>query len=110
MSLIEELNAKTIGSKPIKDINLEDYSQKLKDFEADTKELGDKQLELRQANTNLQNSRKKMVKLAELKYDPNCSFCMDNVFVKDAIETKNSIEAEELFVTNLTNISLSLGL
>ena len=42
-----------------------------------------------------------MVKLAELKYDPNCNFCMDNVFVKDAIETKNSIEAEELAVKDL---------
>ena len=31
-----------------------------------------------------------MIKLAELKYDPNCSFCMDNVFVKDAIETKKN--------------------
>ncbi len=98
---IEELNAKTIGSKLIKDINLEDYTQKLKDFELDTKKLGNKQLELRQANTHLQNSRKKMVKLAELKYNPECSFCMDNVFVKDAIETKNSIEAEELAVKDL---------
>jgi exonuclease SbcC len=98
---IEELNAKTIYDKLIKDINLEDYSHKLRSHKLDTDALADKQLELLQANTNLQNSRKKMVKLAELKYNPECSFCMDNVFVKDAIETKNSIQAEEESVKEL---------
>jgi exonuclease SbcC len=45
-----------------------------------------------------------MEKLAELKYDPNCKFCMDNVFVKDAIETKNSIEEEEKAVKELESV------
>lgn len=101
---IEELNKKTIYDKAIKDINLEDYSHKLRSHELDTNELGNTQLELRQANAHLQNSRKKMEKLAELKYNPECSFCMDNVFVKDAIETKNSIEAEEQAVKDLESL------
>ena len=37
----------------------------------------------------------KMKKLDDLKYDENCSFCMDNVFVKDAIATKASIEEDK---------------
>ena len=100
-SKIQELNAKTIYDKVIKDINLDDYSHKLKSHKLDTAALQDKKLELSQANTNLRNSRKKMEKLAELKYDPNCKFCMDNVFVKDAIETKNFIEEEEKAVKEL---------
>ena len=103
-SKIRELNAKTIYDKVIKDINLDDYSHKLRSHKLDTEALQDKKLELSQANTNLRNSRKKMEKLAELKYDPNCKFCMDNVFVKDAIETKNSIEEEEKAVKELESV------
>ena len=103
-SKIQELNAKTIYDKVIKDINLDDYSHKLRSHKLDTEALQDKKLELSQANTNLRNSRKKMEKLAELKYDPNCKFCMDNVFVKDAIETKNSIEEEEKAVKELESV------
>lgn len=103
-SKIQELNAKTIHDKVIRDINLEDYSHKLRSHKLDTAALQEKKLELSQANTNLRNSRKKMEKLAELKYDPNCKFCMDNVFVKDAIETKNSIEEEEKAVKELESV------
>jgi len=100
-SKIAELNAKKVGNELIKDINLDDYSHKLRSHKLDTEALQDKQLELSNANANLKNSLKKMEKLKELKYDPNCKFCMDNVFVKDAIETKNSIEAEEHAVKEL---------
>lgn len=100
-SKIAELNTKKVGNELIKDINLEDYSHKLRSYKLDTEALQDKQLELSNANANLKNSLKKMEKLKELKYDPNCKFCMDNVFVKDAIETKNSIEAEQLSVKQL---------
>ena len=37
----------------------------------------------------------KMEKLNDLKYDENCKFCMDNVFVRDAIATKASIETDK---------------
>ena len=100
-SKISDLNNKKVGPTLIKDINLEDYSHKLNSHKLDTEALQDKQLELSNANANLKNSLKKMEKLKELKYDPNCKFCMDNVFVKDAIETKNSIEAEEQSVKQL---------
>jgi exonuclease SbcC len=103
-SKIGELNTKTIHNKVIKYINLDDYSHKLRSHKLDTAALQEKRLELSQANTNLRNSRKKMEKLAELKYDPNCKFCMDNVFVKDAIETKNSIEEEEKAVKELESV------
>ena len=37
----------------------------------------------------------KVKKLKDLEYDPNCGFCMNNIFVKDAIETKNQIEEDK---------------
>jgi len=45
----------------------------------------------------------KMEKLNDLKYDENCTFCMDNIFVKDAIATKNSIEADKSEARDLIN-------
>jgi len=98
---IVELNTQTVHDKVIKDLNLDDYTEKLTSHKLDTEALHEKRIELSQAHTNLRNSRKKMEKLAELKYDPNCKFCMDNVFVKDAIETKNSIQEEEKAVAKL---------
>lgn len=37
----------------------------------------------------------KMGKLKELEYDPDCKYCMGNVFVKDAISAKEQIEADK---------------
>ena len=43
----------------------------------------------------------KMSKLNDLKYDENCAFCMDNVFVKDAIATKSSIQHDKESLVSL---------
>ena len=56
---------------------------------------------VQQLKTEVQHKLEKMSKLDSLKYDENCTFCMDNVFVKDAISTKNSIEADKLSAASL---------
>jgi DNA repair exonuclease SbcCD ATPase subunit/DNA repair exonuclease SbcCD nuclease subunit len=45
----------------------------------------------------------KLTKLSELKYDENCSFCMDNVFIKDAIATKPTIQLDKETLVSLNN-------
>lgn len=45
----------------------------------------------------------KMEKLNDLEYDENCSFCMNNVFVKDAIATKASIEEDKKSAQDLVD-------
>jgi DNA repair exonuclease SbcCD ATPase subunit len=37
----------------------------------------------------------KLKKLEEHEYDPNCEFCINNVFVKDAIETKKQLKTDK---------------
>lgn len=37
----------------------------------------------------------KLKKLEEHKYDPNCDFCVNNIFVKDAIKTKEELEKDK---------------
>lgn len=44
---------------------------------------------------DLKHKVKKMENLNDLEYDENCPYCMNNVFVKDAINTKNSIESDK---------------
>ena len=45
----------------------------------------------------------KMKKLESLEYDENCTFCMNNIFVKDAIQTKESLSSHENDILELEN-------
>ena len=58
--------------------------------------------ELERLKTELRIKLDKMKKLEDLKYDENCSFCMDNIFVKDAIATKTSIELDKAAVVDIS--------
>jgi len=40
------------------------------------------------------NKKDKLQKLEQHEYDPNCSYCINNVFVKDAIQTKQELEKD----------------
>lgn len=41
---------------------------------------------------DIKNKQEKLEKLKEHKYDPNCEFCINNVFVKDAEETAEILD------------------
>jgi DNA repair exonuclease SbcCD ATPase subunit len=43
---------------------------------------------------SLESNREKLAHLAQHEYDPNCNFCMNNVFVKDAKETEKKVEEQ----------------
>ena len=45
----------------------------------------------------------KLDKLSEHKYDPNCVFCINNVFVKDARRTEAELEKDKELVSVLVN-------
>jgi DNA repair exonuclease SbcCD ATPase subunit len=50
----------------------------------------------------------KMKKLEDLEYDQNCSFCMNNIFVKDAIQTKETLSSHENEIKDLLEEQKSL--
>ena len=55
------------------------------------------ELDLRPKETKLRNLNKKIAMLHDHEYDPNCRFCSDNKFVKDANKAKQdapSVESE----------------
>lgn len=49
----------------------------------------------------IKNKLDKLAKLEEHKYDPNCSFCTNNIFVKDAIKTKEELENDKNEIVTL---------
>jgi len=53
------------------------------------------QIGIKNFETHLKHINSKLENLKELEYDPNCAYCMNNVFVKDAIKTKGDLEGVE---------------
>ena len=43
----------------------------------------------------VQSKLDKIARLGDLDYDPNCEKCVNNVFVRDAIQTKEALEADK---------------
>jgi DNA repair exonuclease SbcCD ATPase subunit/DNA repair exonuclease SbcCD nuclease subunit len=68
-------------------------------------DIGEAQIQLNLVNTQLKDTKhqiqlleqsinsnkEKLAHLEEHEYDPNCNFCMNNVFVKDAKETERKL-------------------
>ena len=45
----------------------------------------------------------KLEKLQDLEYDPDCNYCMNNIFVKDAIKTKKDLETDKVLADKYVN-------
>ena len=59
--------------------------------------------QLARLSTTHKHTKEKADKLDTLEYDPNCKFCMNNVFVKDALEAKNKLDELGSQVKTLQN-------
>ena len=68
----------------------------------DVKKLEEsKQHQIDRLKVVIKSKLDKLKKLEEHKYDPNCEYCVNNVFVKDAIATKQELEYEKINVTTI---------
>ena len=79
---VEELNETILEYKEEELTNKKDY------FDRQTKLLSQRQSELSNAELRLDHCVKKIDNLKNHEYDPNCQYCVNNVFVKDAEEAK----------------------
>jgi len=86
---------KIINDKPIEEAKQQwdEYKQQIRNNEHKIDLL------IQSINSN----REKLAHLEAHEYDPNCSFCMNNVFVKDAIATKQKVEEQEEELSTLEN-------
>ena len=105
---IEKIDADTSEKKK----EYADASAKLTTFATDLKEKYEKynslsrnkqrmEQEMDKLKTLVNEKLKKLAHLDKHEYDPNCKFCCDNIFVKDAVATRGSLskdkaEAKEL--------------
>jgi DNA repair exonuclease SbcCD ATPase subunit len=55
---------------------------------------------------SIDSNKEKLSHLAEHEYDPNCNFCMNNVFVKDAKETEKKLDEQ---AGQLETLNILLG-
>jgi DNA repair exonuclease SbcCD ATPase subunit/DNA repair exonuclease SbcCD nuclease subunit len=86
---------KNINNKPIEEVKTEwdSYKSELKETEH--------QIEL--LEQSLRSNQEKLKHLEAHEYDPNCKFCVNNVFVKDAIDTKEKVRQQEEELSELGN-------
>jgi len=52
-------------------------------------------VEIDKLKIDVQNKLDKIKKLGDLQYDPDCDYCMNNVFVKDAIKTQQDLQTDK---------------
>ena len=88
INLIAEVSQSIEENKTINDLPIEEAKREwdlLKDQINDTLH----QIEL--LEKGIEHNKEKLSHLEEHEYDPNCNFCMNNVFVKDARETEKKL-------------------
>ncbi len=58
--------------------------------------------------SGIKHNKEKLSHLAEHEYDPNCNFCMNNIFVKDAKETEKKLgeQSNQLETLNILHGAL----
>ena len=65
------------------------------------KEKSSLETALDKLKTLVREKLKKLEHLDKHEYDKNCPYCMNNIFVKDAIVTRESLDADKQTATNL---------
>jgi DNA repair exonuclease SbcCD nuclease subunit len=77
-------------------IDLGDLEEKFDEFTERTRDSVTLDRDLDRLRSSVKEKLRKLEHLAQHEYDPNCTFCMNNVFVKDAIATRESLDDDKL--------------
>ena len=72
-----------------------EVDKKFAQFEQYSLEKRNNQIEIDKLKIEVQNKLDKIEKLGNLEYDPKCSYCMDNPFTLDAIQTKKRLNEDK---------------
>lgn len=103
--------------KPINDkvekFKSDDIESKYSEYNTLKLEASNIEGELNRKKLIVTNKLDKLKKLESHKYDPNCTYCVNNVFVQDAIKTKEDLENDKVeakqLVQKLTEVKNKLG-
>lgn len=72
------------------------FDLRIKEFDDIKLKINKIEIDIESAKVTLKNNLDKMGKLENLEYDEDCPYCMNNIFVKDAIQTKTNINETQL--------------
>jgi DNA repair exonuclease SbcCD ATPase subunit len=86
-------------------VNGMDIDDAKKEWDLAKGKIADIQTQIDKLESQYESNLEKLKHLEQHEYDPNCQFCMNNVFVKDAIATKEIVKTQEsqLEVLNLSH-------
>lgn len=82
----------------LKEENTQDVYEEYKDIQ---KQFNSKNLIFEKEKIKIEQKKKVLYDLEKHEYDPNCKYCVNNIFVKNAITTKNELLGEEEKYNNL---------
>ena len=82
----EEILKNRISSEKYVDID-----SRLTEHELLVTQKDETKVEVNSLKVEVKNKLEKIHKLGDLDYDPNCEKCVNNIFVKDAIQTKEAL-------------------
>ena len=110
---INQINEISQSIDSLKYVNGKDIGDAKVDYDKLKSELSTTKDSIQLLEHSIHINEEKLLHLESHEYDPNCKFCMNNVFVKDAIDTKETVlkqklELEGLFLSKnyiLENIS-----
>lgn len=64
--------------------------------------------ELNHFRVTIKSKLDKLSNLEKHEYDPNCKYCVNNVFVKDAIKTKQELDEDKKFIVSKLELKKNL--
>jgi DNA repair exonuclease SbcCD ATPase subunit len=99
-NLLTEISQSIEDKKTIHNRPIEDAKRQWDEYKSEINQT-EHQIELLEQSLN--TNQAKLAHLEAHEYDPNCNFCMNNVFVKDAIATKQRVEEQTEELLELGN-------
>ena len=89
-------STKTMTMNQLEEFKSENILQKYNELESFRYDFDKTDTEIDKLKEEVQRKLDKIRKLGDLEYDPKCEYCMNNVFVKDARETKKLLQDDKL--------------
>jgi DNA repair exonuclease SbcCD ATPase subunit len=89
-------STKTMTVSQLEEFKTENILQKYNELESFKYDYEKTEIDIDKLKEEVQRKLDKIRKLDKVEYDPDCKYCMNNVFVKDARETKKLLEDDKV--------------
>jgi DNA repair exonuclease SbcCD ATPase subunit len=91
-TLLNEVSQSINQHSEINGLSIDDAK---KEWDLAKGKIADVQQQIDRLESQYESNLDKLKHLEQHEYDPNCQYCMNNVFVKDAIATKEVVKTQE---------------